>query len=164
MLLLLGTSVLVLASEQTSLCTRAALCLLSIFGFRIRAVLAAFTLVTFLVTHVLMSDATTLVLIAIVEATMFELQHDVISNSFAKALLERRHVKTTVDDDYMMTAVSVKFISPRSTVLLAPMADDVFYHGDIQVRVTTPFELDSSLHPMMSPQNVMREGKWFSSE
>ncbi|XP_064460914.1 solute carrier family 13 member 2-like [Ornithodoros turicata] len=126
-MLLLGMSILLSASEDTNLCARAALYVLATFGCRIRTVLLAVTIATFLVTQVLMNGATTLVMCAIVEATVFELKHDLISSSFAKALQQRRRVKTAVDeDDIIMTAVSVKVISPRSTEEITQYEDDHF--------------------------------------
>lgn len=114
-LLLLGMSILVAAIEETSLCTRLALYLLDVFGFRMRTLLVALSFVTFLCAQLLMCGSTALLMCALLEAVMFELQHDVIASSINKSSHNTRHVRTTIGEGLVMTPVRIMMISPRSS-------------------------------------------------
>ncbi|KAL1469499.1 hypothetical protein MTO96_041043 [Rhipicephalus appendiculatus] len=112
-ILLLGMNILVALGEETALCSRVALYVIEAFGLRLRGILLGITGVTFLSAQLLMGGSATLLMCAVVEATMFELQHDIIAATIAHG--KRRNVRTTVGEDVVMTPVHVMIISPRKT-------------------------------------------------
>ncbi|XP_072145435.1 uncharacterized protein [Dermacentor andersoni] len=121
-ILLLGMNLLVAAGEETALCSRVALYVIEAFGLRLRGILLGITGVTFLSAQLLMGGSATLLMCAVVEATMFELQHDLIAATIAHG--RRRNVRTTVGEDVVMTPVHVMVISPRKTPPSGSSPDD----------------------------------------
>ncbi|XP_037577166.2 solute carrier family 13 member 4-like [Dermacentor silvarum] len=121
-ILLLGMNLLVAAGEETALCSRVALYVIDAFGLRLRGILLGITGVTFLSAQLLMGGSATLLMCAVVEATMFELQHDLIAATIAHG--RRRNVRTTVGEDVVMTPVHVMIISPRKTPSSGSSIDD----------------------------------------
>ncbi|XP_075724024.1 solute carrier family 13 member 4-like [Rhipicephalus microplus] len=122
LILLLGMNVLVAVGEETALCSRVALYVIEAFGLRLRGILLGITGVTFLSAQLLMGGSATLLMCAVVEATMFELQHDIIAATIAHG--KRRNVRTTVGGDVVMTPVHVMIISPRKTPSSGTSLDD----------------------------------------
>ncbi|KAL3212654.1 hypothetical protein MRX96_008060 [Rhipicephalus microplus] len=92
LILLLGMNVLVAVGEETALCSRVALYVIEAFGLRLRGILLGITGVTFLSAQLLMGGSATLLMCAVVEATMFELQHDIIAATIAPTASDETYV------------------------------------------------------------------------
>ncbi|XP_077524169.1 sodium-dependent dicarboxylate transporter SdcS-like [Amblyomma americanum] len=152
-------NVLVAASEQTALSSRIALYLIEACGFRLRGILLGLTGVTFLAAQMLMGGSATLLMGAVVEATVFELQHDLIAAVIAQR--RRRSVRTTVGGEVVMTPVHVMLISPRRTLssLTSPEdeeeeeeSDESDEEEDLRPRV---------LVPSMGPLDARNPGAYY---
>ncbi|XP_064485797.1 Na(+)/citrate cotransporter-like [Ornithodoros turicata] len=112
----LGTGILIASTEDTPLSTRLSLYLLDTFGCSMRAIILGLTVTTFLSTQFFMGGATTVFMSSVVETTVFELEHDIITATMAKAVQQRqRTVRTTLEEDCILTPISVVFISPRTS-------------------------------------------------
>ncbi|XP_064486455.1 uncharacterized transporter B0285.6-like [Ornithodoros turicata] len=113
---LLACGILVSAAEETNLFSRAALCLLATFGYRTRALLGAFSLCALCVSQLATKGPATLLLCALVDATIFEVQSDVIASTFPHVVERERpkQVITTVGvgEEQGATAISVLQMTP----------------------------------------------------